>query len=58
MSRGDFVKCPTALTGCQWTAADLPFRLQRIVYARHGREVIGYDSTVFDPAFDMSSGRM
>ncbi len=27
------------------------------VYARHGRELIGCDSTVFDPAFDMSSLR-
>jgi hypothetical protein len=29
------------ITGWQWSAAELPVRVNAVVYARHGRELMG-----------------
>ena len=51
---------PDRTLGITWTKSRQAFgiRVNTFVYARHGRELMGCDSTVFDPAFDMSSGLM
>jgi hypothetical protein len=38
------VPCPAhtlRITGWQWSAAELPVRVDAVVYARHGRELMG-----------------
>jgi hypothetical protein len=32
------------ITGWQWSAAELPVRVDAVVYARHGREPFGPES--------------